>query len=359
MIFKLKNNKEVADVWKGMTIQPGAYYQIQTEAERIAYVSDSIKTFPDIASGDLIVNDGENDIDDPIAGWDYLVKAKVSVQLDEVHTGDGIPQFAIRKSYRDKSRSFTTPDYSNPCTWYFDKETITGEILNTSDDTTYSSGRDVTDWNHYWIDWKRIPNNARTDFPDLKLKVYKNDVLITSGFTVDCANGTVVFDTANQGTDVIKVDYCYGNSAKFELTPLAGKKLLVDYVEVQFSQGCSFNGDIPLFFRAIYNGPAIAPLGIPANYDVAVNNYEYYEADDFLNESTGTMVGEPFGRLAKKYLVLPWNYLTGHTLKPAGDVTTNLMDSEFNKLVVEQASNNIVGDCEIATCTFYCKIENL
>jgi hypothetical protein len=359
MIFKLKNNKATADVWKGMTIQPGTYYTIQTEAERISYVSDSFKTFPDVGSGDLIVNDGDADIEDPIAGWDYLQKNNIVVSLNESHTGDGITQVALRKSYRDSSRSFTTPDYSNPCTWYFNKTQVTGETLTTSDDTIYNSGRDVTDWNHYWMDWRRIPNNARVDYPELKLKVYKNDALITTGYTVDSTNGVITFGTANDPADVIKVDYCYGIDASFELAPVAGKKLLVDYVEVQFSQGCTFNGDIPLMFQAIYNGPAIAPLGIPLNTDVAVKNYEYYDADDFLNESTGTMVGESFGRLTKQYLVLPWSYLTGHTLKPAGDATTNLANNEFNKLLVKQAVNNIVADCEIATATFYCKIENL
>jgi hypothetical protein len=287
------------------------------------------------------------------------------VSLNENKTSDDILRVASIKSYKDSSRSFTTPDFSNPCTWFYDKTQVTGEVLTTSDNLTYSSTRDVTDWNHYWINWFRIPNNARTDFPENVLKVYKNGTELTMGYTIDYINGTVTFGMAQDPADVITVDYCYGNTAKFELSPLPGKKLLVDYVEVQFSVGCTFVPDHCLKFKAVYNGLALPPNalfagfpGYPADTDLTLKEYHYYDADDFLNESTGVMVGEPFGRLSQKYLILPWNYLTGHTLKAPGDATTNLAANEFNKLVVEQNANHIVGNSEIATCTFYCKIED-
>jgi len=287
------------------------------------------------------------------------------VQL-EVKTDDNIPVFSPFKSYKDSSRSFSTPDYANPNTWCHDVTFVTGEVLTTADNITYQSERVVAEgWSHYWIKWERIPNWVRADFPNRKPKVYVNDVVVTDGFVIDSDNGRVTFEEADEARTVT-VDYCYGNSADYTLTPIPGKILLVDFVEIQFSNGAKFHEDSPLVFEAIYNGPALPPdslfpgfPGYPANTDLVVNQFYYYDADDFLNESTGVESGKAFGRLTEDFMVLPWDYLTGHTLKPAGDPTTNIADREFNKLRVRSVKNKPVYNCEIATATFYCKIKNL
>jgi len=288
------------------------------------------------------------------------------VELLTQKTSEQIPVFAPFKSYRDASRSFSTPDYSNPNTWCHDVTFVTGEVLTTTDNITYQSERVITEgWNHYWIKWERIPNWVRADFPDRKPKVYVDDAIVTEGFTIDSDNGRVIFDEADE-TRTVTVDYCYGNSGDYVLTPIAGKILLVDFVEIQFSNGAKFHQDSPLVFEAIYNGPALPANslfpgfpGYPANTDLVINQFWYYDADDFLNESTGVESGKAFGRLTKDFMVLPWDYLTGHTLKPAGDPTTTLAAREFNKLRVRSVKNKPVYECEIATATFYCKIKDL
>ncbi len=287
------------------------------------------------------------------------------VLLDEKRSTDDIPVLQIIKSYHDSSKSFTTPDFTDRKSWFFDRTRVTDEVMSTSDDTIYSSTRTPTaGWNHDWLRWDLIPNHIRQTETDIVPVVKKNDEVVSSGFTIDYTNGTVTFDSANQPTDVIKVSYSYGNSSRMDLTANAGKKLFVDYVETQFSVGCTIPSTAKFVFQSIYNGPAIPAYGIPENTDVILRSYEYYNAKDFLNESTQAYVVEPFMELTAKVNILPWNYLTGHTIKPAGDTTTDLSKNEFNKLRIQLVDINggpdpILSSAEIATGTVYCRVHDV
>jgi len=273
-------------------------------------------------------------------------------------------EVSIKKSYIEESKSFTTPDFSDRQTWWFDTTSVVGEILDgDAANQVYTSTRTPTaGWAHDWINWTKIPNNARQEKKaELEIKVYVNDVEQTSGFTIDHAAGQVTFDSALQSGDVVKADYAYANSSKFELVANAGKILHVNFVEIQISVGA---GALPngkaVTFASVYNGPAIPALGIPANFDVVVKEFKYYGARDFLNEATRGSVVEPMMELTQKVNVLPWDYLTGHTLKPVGDASTDLLGKrEFNKLICYVEDDVLVPNCEIATGTFYCEIEDL
>lgn len=275
---------------------------------------------------------------------------------------DGNALFAQRKSYKESSRSFTTPDYSDRKTWFHDYTRINDEVMSTVDNLTYSSTRVPQEgWNHSWILWKRIPNHARQDNPtNLKVVVKKNDVILTSGFTIDHDNGNVVFQSANQPSDVIKVSYAYANTSCFDLQAKTGKKLLVDYVEVQFSENCLIDENDYMIFESIYNGPAIPPNvlgaghpGLPANVDIVLRTFEYHGFHDFLGESTGAMFCKKFMGMTKEVVILPWNYLTGHTIVPVGEIA-DLSVGEFHKLRCKMKNDTLVTECEIATGTFYC-----
>jgi hypothetical protein len=67
---KFKNNKEVADVWCGMTIEAGVYYEIQP-SELIRWQNDS-KVLSDIGSGDGVMNNGSEDITDVATAINFL-----------------------------------------------------------------------------------------------------------------------------------------------------------------------------------------------------------------------------------------------------------------------------------------------
>jgi len=328
-----------------------------------AYISASDELtieFLDALPGTIKVDE----LDTLVAAHDGVNPSKYldKVILDSKTNKDGVPAFQQAKSYHDSSKSFTTPDYSNRQTWWYDTTAVIGEVLTgDANFLVYTSQRvPQAGWNPDWIIWTKIPNNARQEKPELRAKVYVDGTQVTTGFSIDHAMGTVTFNAPLVSSNVVTVDYHYANSADFVLTPTAGKKLLVDYVETQFSAGC---GKIPegcyIQFQAIYNGPAVPALGIPANYDIVLKNYEYHTGADFMNESTQAFVCEPFMELTQKQNILPWNYLTGYTLKPSGDVTTDIFKNEFNKLKCTMEGNGIIPNCEIATGTFYCMVEDI
>lgn len=346
--------------------------EINAEGSGVSITVDFIST----QGADVLEIHMADIMPDDIAGESASLKAVVNlhtgtktaetiqtVKIDTKMNGDGVIEFQPAKSYSDSSKSFTTPDFSTRQSWWFDTVQVTDELL-TADVTfkiyTTTRAEYATGWGAAWINWKKIPNNARQTKPQLKVVVKLNDVAVTTGFTVEHATGVVTFEAANIEADTVKVSYCYAKSSCFELTPTAGKKLLVDYVETQFSVACD---PIPegcyIIFQAIYNGPAIPSMGIPANYDIPVKTYEYHSGADFMNESTRAFVCDPFMELQKKQNILPWDYLTGHTLKPAGDPTTNLAKGEFNKLKCQMVGEKLIGNCEIATGTFYCVVEDL
>ena len=55
---------------------------------------------------------------------------------------DGLPKIQPDKSYSDSSKSFTTPDYSNRSTWWWDTVQVTGETLaDSGDGLTFNTSR--------------------------------------------------------------------------------------------------------------------------------------------------------------------------------------------------------------------------
>ena len=67
---KFKNNKQSADTWTGMTIQPGSYYE--PLSDEIARWQNDSKVLSDIGSGNLIINNGTNDITDVAQAINFL-----------------------------------------------------------------------------------------------------------------------------------------------------------------------------------------------------------------------------------------------------------------------------------------------
>ncbi len=249
----------------------------------------------------------------------------------------------IKKSYSESSRSFVSPNFSDKTSWFCDATVVTDEIATTSDDTIYdfATSKDV-------IDFDAITD--REDYPDRELKVKKNDVEITTGFTVDYQTNKITFGSANQGSDVIKVTYAYANSSCFELTASAGKYIELSYVETQFSEGTTINDY--LIFELILNNATTSDTNVVAG------KTEYRTAKDYLNKGNHGTILNPFGELTKKVNVFPWNYMTGFTIKPIGE-EVNPAENEFNKIKMYLKNDTPYTNCEIGTATFYCLIRDL
>jgi hypothetical protein len=93
---KVKNNKEINDIWCGQEIISQEYYILQS-IEEVNWANNS-KVLSDIGSGNLIVNNGINDITDTAEAINFLknllpIETKVVSQI--------VPPFA-EPTYRTK-----------------------------------------------------------------------------------------------------------------------------------------------------------------------------------------------------------------------------------------------------------------
>jgi hypothetical protein len=102
-IVKVKNTTGSDVVVLGQTIVSGTYFTVGASSLHQWSTSDDV--FVKVASGDLVVNNGTNDLDDPLNGWDWVVGEKLPLSdLDgkklAVHTSykpalDGIQTYAV------------------------------------------------------------------------------------------------------------------------------------------------------------------------------------------------------------------------------------------------------------------------
>lgn len=69
-MIKVKNTTASSDIWCGMTIAPSDYYELQS-SEVSKWQNDS-KVLIDVASGNLIVNNGTNDVLDVALAINHL-----------------------------------------------------------------------------------------------------------------------------------------------------------------------------------------------------------------------------------------------------------------------------------------------
>ena len=364
-IIRIKNIQDVEQTYSGQPIAAGEYFTV-TEFDLLRLQENpTLMNHLSANPAKALISDGTGDLPYELGAKWLLGTHTQEVDVAGEKSADSVPLATVVKSYSDSSKSFTSPDFANRQSWYGDTKQVVDEELSSTDNITYSSNRVPTaGWDHDWICWSSIPNHVRQTRPDLRVVVKKNGIVVTTGFTVDYKNGKVIFAAANDVDDIVTVSYFYAESSTFDVTAFAGKVLLVDYIEAQFSVTCVLPINSMLVFEAIYNGPAVPEMGIPANYDVPIRTYEYYGAKDFINESTEAYQVKAFMELTKDVNVLPWNYLTGHTIKPVGDATTDITKGEFNKLRMRIVDTNggpdpTLTDCEIATGTVYCFIKDL
>lgn len=264
---------------------------------------------------------------------------------------DGITKTAPVKSYAESSKSFVSPDFANRCSWFFESTRVTDETATDfGDQTTYTFAP-----NDYVINLNMVTD--REDYKgsgtiDCTIVVKVNDVVQSSGYSitfpaVNTKGASVVFDSALSGGDVVKVTYSKEAGSAFEVVAASGKQILLDYVETQFSAGATFNDTLVFELIADFGGG-----------DVVLGKTEYITAQDFLNKGNHGSQLKAFGGLTTDVNVFPWNYLTGFTIKPYAE-SVNPANNEFHKIKMYLKNNTPYTDCEIATGTFYCLIEDL
>lgn len=283
---------------------------------------------------DIIKNSG-SDYADFENNYKYAIDRK-SVFLSG-KTPDNILLTTQIKNYAWNSVIRVSHDLCDKCTWHQGSSTQNGmTITDTGDQTSYTWPSDMI-----LPDLITDRDILATNYAPT-IKVNGNTV---TNYTINPRTRRIVFNSANNVNDVVTADGYKANGSVYDLTASAGKFLLVDYVELQVSKNTIMNDGI--YFEAVLNNASTG------NADYVAGRTKYLTAKDFYNKSNHGFEISQFGELTQPVLILPWNFVTGYKVFPAG-TSVAATEAEFNKLRIRLANNVVPTSCEVATATFYC-----
>jgi hypothetical protein len=225
------------------------------------------------------------------------------------------------------SATLCTHDFTNKSTWYQGAVQVTGEAL-TANGLVYSGAH------NRWIDLEHGKVYDEHSIADKKRpKIYVDAVEMTTGFVINYENGTVTFDNTPSG--VVTADYWYGNSSVFKVAPTAGKVLIIEHAELNFTKDVSITS--PINFQVWVYNPADLPNKVP------YQTIKYKNMKDIVASAN---LGQGFipavDIFANDILIFPFNYAT---IKP------------FQSSLGAELRLSTDGDEEFGgewgTCTFY------
>lgn len=216
-------------------------------------------------------------------------------------------------------------DLTDKCTWYQKSTRVTDELCTSILGLIYNLSHNfVIDTTH-----GRITDEDNLSGYEVIVKV--NDVVQTSGYTVNYESGIVTFTSSKLGSTV-KVTYSYAGSSYFEIRPNAGKILRLQHAELQFSNDVSMkNTSFEIF------------VDHPVAGEILVDRKTYKNEKDVINVANlgqGEVV--KFGLLSQNVRVFPFNYSR----------TIDLRSSELTVMRLKIKDHEAYTG-EFATVTFY------
>lgn len=355
MIKKIKNNDTVPHTWCGQEIQPSEYYQIQ-DIEKARWENNS-QLLIDIGNAIALVNNGTSDITDVNDAITYL-KGEIPYKLNR----DGVPMFdsSLRLNLSTtETMTYTTPDFTERTCWYQKSVKVTDEVLTDSGNhLSYTSA-------HPWwidihhdrlaLDWNKIPNRDGTlsNYDKWEVVVKANDVVVTSGYTVNYRNGTVTFDASQEGK-TIKATYWHNdgvtNPSEYLIVPPTNHRLLVEHVEMQFSKNLQWNNHV---YFEVWAGADLATYGDFPDY--------LYDAGYGQGRSVYRSVRDCISWFNNQYphIPAPTNEFTQDILCfPFKFLVATEMRSDQGTLLRLYLKENTEFIGEIATATIYMEMDN-
>lgn len=241
-------------------------------------------------------------------------------------------------NYKPEESSFAkaTHDFTNKTTWYTDSIRVEDEIAtNSGDNLTYNLAND------YVIDVVNGIVNRQDTLQAYAVIVKVDDVVVTN-YTINHLVGSITFDSSTTGT--VKVTYSYATTSTWKMQPDAGKILIIEHSELQFSTDVEMN--TPVRFEIWISNPYYGAPGHPLEFYTGKLEYQtvqYNSIRDIINESNlGTGLIPKVGDLPTDIHVFPFNYVT---VKP------------FQHSVGAELRIRCVGDLELTgsygTASFY------
>lgn len=285
-------------------------------------------------------------------------KSKCNKQNDLSSTGSLLVEHSIYTGpVGSKSISLVTCDLTDRTSWYQKSVQVADEVLTDSGD-----GLNFNSTHTWWVNiygkltytHKQIPKRDGNfgKHADWAVIVKVNDVVQTSGYSVNYVDGKITFDSSKSGS-VVKVTYWHtdgvANYGEWLLVPPVGKKYIVEHVEIQMTKDVVFNSPTRM---EIWAGSNLATYGDFPDY-LFEAGYGQMRADyrglrDIINAANkGQGVIPAVGDMQNEAIILPFEYIQAFTL-----------DSMQGALFRLTTINNIAASGELLTATFYLQVRN-
>jgi len=250
-----------------------------------------------------------------------------------------------------------THDWGDRTTWYQYAEKITDQILTDSGDgLTFNSTK------NYWInidssrltfDYKTVMKKDGTfgQKTDWRPVVKVNDVVQTSGYTVNYVTGDITFNSSQSG-NTVKVTFHHndgvtGRSRWNLMCNSSYVSLVIEHLEIQFSRASTFPKAMKVQIwaggtLATYEAVGWSDGAYDAGYGQEWSEYKgVKDLINICNRGTGTIPAG--GELTDDVLVFPFNYLYAQKITNQYDVC----------LTITMVDDEPMGSAELATATFY------
>lgn len=267
--------------------------------------------------------------------------------------------------------SMVTHDLTDRTSWYQKSvQVVTETLANPSTDLlTYTSA------NPWWVNvtgasskltytYNQIPKRdgsyaLHTAWDTL---VYVDGVLqATAAYVINYVTGVITFGAALTEGAVVTATYWHNNNvaqpSEWLLVPPAGKKYLIQHVELQFTKPCVINDTIrfEIWAGLVLAGPpkAVNTAGygtFSQGYYAAgygQGRYDYRNMRDIINAANqGQGFIEPIGEITQPVIIFPFNY-----------VQAIGVDSAVGALFRMVLLNDIaITGGNLATATFYLQV---
>lgn len=206
----------------GISVPANSQYTVPATDYNVWAESANVLSY--LTSGDLVVNDGSNDLS--VSDGLNLLRGFFP---KDIKVNNNVP---IKKPEGD-SVSYVSHDFCNKCTWYQDSTRKTGETLS-------GAALVYTAPHANWID---LEHGHHTDEDTISSSyipvIYDNGSVISSGYSINYTTGVVTF--TNTPTGPVTADYSIPGSSTWTLEPPSGYKYTVTSAELDFSTDCAMS----------------------------------------------------------------------------------------------------------------------
>ncbi len=249
-----------------------------------------------------------------------------------------------------------THNFADPKSWYSNaNRTLSGVLTESGGVYTYYNFSGVLiDAQHGRITFEdRIVNKTYNESYVPKIQV--NGALVTTGYTINYDTNQVVFTSPLTSNDVVTSTYYTVSDSTFTIAPDAGKQLVMEHVEVQFSMNVDFT-DKELWFDIWAYNP-YNPTGPKIR---AQSPVRYKNVKDYINESNNTLSTTVpiIGELTHPCYIFAWQYPAARVIKSSQGIEIRLFvfdPKTGSKSNLFKSTDGL--PVEVATGTFYCLSE--